>query len=352
MVCDASDAAAGTGDRDIDGRIVRYAQMVPCRQAFIDTRTPGSDRKENFCLVGPGVAENPEQYVHIRIPHGFNVGGARQPPGCRNSHHSHDTEEVFVVHAGSWKFTWGVDGGDGEAVLTAGDTISIPVKVFRGFENVGDDDGFLFAVLGGDDPGRVTWAPYVLESARRYGLVLLQDGRLVDTAAGQSIPEGAQPETPLNEAELAGFRQMTPAEMSRCVLPDRELQFSHSSALAEFEGVTEAPVIGPASPAEGTGPGRMAWEHGFHLRRLRLLPGAVIPAHERREEEVIFVHRGELAVTVGSATRVLQEGDLITAPIGAPRSFGNTRNQPCDLVVVRGGNAPAAPRWCEQPPGH
>ena len=30
--------------------IVRYGELIPCRTAFIDAHTPGSDRKENFVL--------------------------------------------------------------------------------------------------------------------------------------------------------------------------------------------------------------------------------------------------------------------------------------------------------------
>mgnify|MGYP006923740189 CR=1 FL=1 len=72
-------------------RVVRYGDLEPCYDAFIDTRTPGSDKKENFTIIGPGVSENPNQHVHITEPHGFNIGAARQPPGCVNSQHSHDT---------------------------------------------------------------------------------------------------------------------------------------------------------------------------------------------------------------------------------------------------------------------
>ena len=67
----------------LEARVVRYDDLQPCRNAFIDARTPGSDAKENFTIIGPGVAENPEQYVHISEAHGFNIGGARQPPRCR-----------------------------------------------------------------------------------------------------------------------------------------------------------------------------------------------------------------------------------------------------------------------------
>ena len=88
----------------LQARAVRYKDLKPCTNAFIDTRSPGSDKKENFTIIGPGVAENPNQHVHIKIPHGFNIGGARQPVNCLNSQHSHLTEEVFVVHHGKWDF--------------------------------------------------------------------------------------------------------------------------------------------------------------------------------------------------------------------------------------------------------
>ena len=63
-------------------RAVRYEELKPCINAFIDSRSPGSDKKENFTIIGPGVAENPNQHVHIKIAHGFNIGGARQPANC------------------------------------------------------------------------------------------------------------------------------------------------------------------------------------------------------------------------------------------------------------------------------
>ncbi|MFT5138281.1 MAG: quercetin dioxygenase-like cupin family protein, partial [Arenicella sp.] len=146
---------------EIDARIVRFNDMVPCKTAFIDARTPGSDKKENFCLIGQGVAENPDQVVHIEIPHGFNIGAARQPKGCKNSHHSHNTEEVFMIHSGAWEFTWGINGEDGAITLHAGDTISLPTHMFRGFENVGDEEALMFSIIGLEadlSAGHVLWA--------------------------------------------------------------------------------------------------------------------------------------------------------------------------------------------------
>ena len=110
--------------------IVRYGELPPCRTAFIDAHTPGSDRKENFTIIGAGVSESAEQIVHIRETPGFNIGAAGQPPHCRNSLHAHRTAEVFFVQSGRWGFFWGRWGDAGEVVLEEGDLIDIPTGVF------------------------------------------------------------------------------------------------------------------------------------------------------------------------------------------------------------------------------
>ncbi len=335
-------ASASTGCSD---RIVRYADLVASTKAFIDTKTPGSDKKENFCLIGPGVAEDPNQHVHIRIPHGFNIGGARQPPGCKNSHHSHVSEEVFFVHEGDWKFSWGEDGSDGEAVLSAGDTISIPVNVFRGFENVGTGNGFLLAILGRDDPGFVSWAPYVFEAAKDHGLVLLEDGQLLDTSAGELIPPSAKVQDGPTTEQLEQFRRMSLNEMLECVLLESDIRYQSDTALCVNDGIREAAILGPANELENLPAGKMAWNHGFCARRLQLEPGAAISAHSRMEEEVIFVHKGELEITVDQDDCLLGLGDVITTPINSKRSFRNKTNEVCDLIIVRRGNQPQTPVW-------
>ncbi len=76
--------------------IVRYADLKPCKTAFIDAHTPGSDQKDNFTIIGSGVSESAEQFVHISETPGFNIGAAGQPPKCFNSLHYHNTAEVFL----------------------------------------------------------------------------------------------------------------------------------------------------------------------------------------------------------------------------------------------------------------
>lgn len=320
-------------------RLVRYEALRPCTTAFIDTRTPGSVAKENFTIIGPGVAENPDQHVHIEIPHGFNIGGARQPAGCVNSQHSHETAEVFIVHSGRWAFCLGPNREDGQVVLGPGDTISIPTHLFRGFENVGDDVGFLFAVLGGDDPGHVTWAPYVFDQAREYGLILLEDGSLVDTTKGETVPAGKRAMQPTTQNDVSRMRRLTADEMSNCIVRYEDLTPTPVRGLPE---IFEAPLIGGASAAEGLPAGRMVWPHGFNLRYMALEVGAESVSHSRAEEEVLLMHKGQLSIDIANESLELGPGDVFTVPVGAPHSFANRGQERAEAYVVRGGDHPAA----------
>lgn len=324
----------------IENRLIRYADLKPCTNAFIDTRSPGSDKKENFTLIGPGVAENPDQHVHISIPHGFNIGGARQPSGCLNSQHSHLTEEVFVVHQGTWAFLSGVNADDGKIILNEGDIISIPMDIFRGFENVGDDIGYLHAVLGGDDPGRVLWAPQVFELAQEYGLVLLEDGSLVDTTLGETVPNGKNAMPITSDEQIAQHRVVSSDAMETIVQRTASFNWSSNSGLAQFDGVEEVALVGPENPEEGIRESKLNWSHNFVVRGLKLQAGAKVNDHIRFEEEVIFVHQGQVSITVDNETILLGKGDTFTTPIESVRSFENKGSDESILYITRRHDTP------------
>ena len=282
---------------ELETRIVRYADLKPCFNAFIDTRTPGSEAKENFTIIGPGVSENPEQYVHITEPHGFNIGGARQPPGCVNSQHSHDTAEVFVVHSGHWRFDFGEHGEDAQVMIGPGDVISLPVRTFRGFTNVGEESGFLFAVLGKDDPGRVLWAPAVFDMAKDYGLVLLESGQLVDTMAGQEVPPDARPMPITSTSQVTEMKRVSQGEAEHFVWRNSD----NSGAIA-------TKIIGNDGP--------LNWPHGFVVERLDLVALKVNALKIASGPQVLFVHRGDLIVRWSEGQAELGPGDTISIPSG------------------------------------
>ena len=223
---------------EMEKRIVRYGELIPCRTAFIDAHTPGSNEKENFTIIGAGVSESAEQHVHIRETPGFNIGAAGQPPKCRNSLHCHRTAEVFFVLKGRWRFFRGRYGTAGEVTLEEGDIINIPTGIFRGFENIGSDYGMIMAILGGDDAGGgVIWAPQVIDDAGSHGLVLGENGRLYDTKLGICLPENINPMPRLTEEELKTFPELT----TRQLVPNHVARYWDMVALSNRE---PAKVIG------------------------------------------------------------------------------------------------------------
>ncbi len=324
-------------------RLVKYADLIPCKNAFVDSRTPGSNQKENFTVIGPGVSENPNQHVHIPLPHGFNIGGARQPAGCLNSQHSHDTAEVFIVHNGKWRFFLGANREDGYLDLNEGDTISLPTKMFRGFENIGDATSYLFAVLGGNKPGKVVWAPSVFELAEKYGLVLLKGGKLIDTTIGETIPEGAEKEKPPTEAEIAALKTPDMDSMKSCIARAEDL-LNNEFSLLKTKGVMECAIITPQVTDDGFSKGPISgwWQHGFNLRQLVMENGSEIAKHIRKEEEVILQQSGILQIQLEQGEVVLNAGDQFSVPKDEERIFRSS-SEKSHSFVVRGGDNPQKP---------
>jgi len=318
----------GAANNPID--VVRYAELKPCYDAFIDTRTPGSDQKENFTIIGPGVSENPDQHVHIARPHGFNIGGARQPPGCTNSQHSHDTAEFFYVHSGTWSFDLGETGEDASIVLKPGDAISIPTQLFRGFENVGEDVGYLFAVLGGDDPGHVLWAPYVFDMAEEYGLVLLENGSLIDRLKGEAIPQGMAPMPRTTKEQVAALQRLdADALRNVCVISDEAVPGDTQ------DGVKRRLLVHPQ--------GKLNWPHEFQIEEVSLAKGSSLKLASIDEAQVVFVQNGKVGLASGEMKEVLARGDTATIRPGAPRALENDGAEAAIVLIVTGTEPPVTP---------
>src|SRR4028118_151712 len=103
---------------ELERRTVRRSEWVSCNSAFIDCRTPGSDRKDNYAFIGSGVSQNADQFVNLTELHGYNVGAAGMPNGVTNNLHLHFTAEVFINFGGTFRVRWGVDGEPGGYVST------------------------------------------------------------------------------------------------------------------------------------------------------------------------------------------------------------------------------------------
>ena len=316
--------------QEMRARIVRYGELVPCKTAFIDAHTPGSDQKENFTIIGGGVSESADQHVHIRDTPGFNIGAAGQPPKCRNSLHVHRTAEVFFVLKGRWRFFWGRWGTAGEVVLEEGDIINIPTGIFRGFENIGTDYGMIMAILGGDDAGGgVVWAPQVIEDARAHGLVLGENGKLYDSKRGEAPPEGVAPMPLLSEAELAAFPEPPAAE----VVPRHVARYHDLMALADHE---PARVIG----ADAVLRDRPGFEVDFVTHR---------SAHDQPirsgRNDVLMVMRGHWRLGWEGGEAILAPGDTCAVPPHLAYTLRPSMSGEASLYRARDTDDAAGATW-------
>ena len=315
---------------EMEKRIVRYGDLKPCKTAFIDAHTPGSNQKENFTIIGGGVSESADQYVHINDTPGFNIGAAGQPPNCRNSLHSHTTAEVFFVLKGRWRFFWGRWGDAGEVTLEEGDIINIPTGIFRGFENIGTDYGMIMAVLGGDDAGGgVVWAPQVIQDAAEHGLVLGENGKLYDTKKGATLPEGVEPMPVLDEAALKNM----PEPVALDIIPRHVARYLDLMGLA---GKSPAKVVGE----DAILPDKPGFDIEFITRgSLRDRPISI------SYSVVLMPMHGHWKLSWEGGSSTLNPGDTCLLPAGFTHTLKPSITGEASLYRVISNDDPAGPTW-------
>ncbi len=314
--------------QEMEQNIVRYGDLVPCKTAFIDAHTPGSDQKENFTVIGGGVSESPDQHVHIAEKIGFNIGAAGQPPKCRNSLHSHRTAEVFFVLKGRWRFFWGRWGDAGEVVLEEGDIINIPTGIFRGFENIGPDYGMIMAILGGDDAGGgVIWAPQVIEDAADHGLILGENGKLYDSKQGDTLPHGVGAMPLLTDAQLKDY----PEPVAQDVVPNYVARYWDLMALADK---APAKVIGET--------GKLRDKPGFEVDFITR-GSATGKMHKHDRASVLMPMRGHWRLDWQGGSTVLNPGDTAMVPAHVEHSAVPSMTGEASLYHIIATDDPAGP---------
>lgn len=164
-------------DPDLAGRIFRYDPDTGEDAMFIDTIIPGFERTI-WSVVGSNVYERRDDRHPIPAD-GFHIGLLRCEPGKGGGLHTHTTVEVFTPLSGRWEMRTGADS-QFSTILGPYDTLSVPPGVWRSFRNVSDETAHLFVIVGGQDAGRLTWAPDVLAAAAQRGKTLDDQGFMAD----------------------------------------------------------------------------------------------------------------------------------------------------------------------------
>lgn len=336
------------GAAEIDRRVVEPGDFVADTAAFVDVRLEGSAGKASYSVIGPGVSENSDQVVNIAESHGFSVGAASMPHGVVNNQHLHYTAEVFICTRGRWQMRLGQHGD--QRVDIGPDTVfSAPTWAFRGFQNVGGDDSWLFAVIGGDDTGGVLWAPQVLEAAADTGLYLSPDHVVLDARAGDRIAEVI---APVDEARLVEMDSYTDDEIRELIVAPDRLEWSRSALLSGVlpgHASAMAPVIGFGLTEDRRHRPPIWTPHGFTLEWLRLEPGASTGLHRIARPQALLLVEGQWRISFNRdgdrASRAAAEGSVVSAPADCWREFSNPGASRATCVVVCAGDERARAEW-------
>lgn len=341
---------------DLAARFIPYTSLRSSTEAFIDYCLPECKPKFNYALIGPGVSQSADQPVNLREPHGFQVGGVSMPHGKMNPAHMHFTCEVFICTRGAWRIQWGYNPEASHADIADGDIVSVPTWVYRGFTNIGVDDGFMFTALGGDHTGGVLWGPTTIEAARRRGVYLTHDYRIVDTTRGHARPPDDELLQPMTPEEIAGLRVWTPQEMAQRIVRFDALRWSGHGLLDSGLpgcGAQLAAVVGLGIAEDRDLQAPVANAHGVSIEWLRLPAGGRVSRHRLAEKQVLIARRGLIDVrveTMPGPTSTVMTGtdaawDSLSVPSGAWRSLHNAGDSEALLIVMTAGDHRKRIEW-------
>jgi len=291
-------------------KLAKFSDLVPSKLPFVEGKLEGHKNRKNYSIVGPGVAEDINQSIKISTPHSFNLGAVSAMPRNGSGLHSHTTAEVFIIFSGKWRFYWGNEGKD-ETILGAGDIISMPTNMFRGFENAGDQEGTMFVVLGGDDPGIITWLPSVLEKAKTTGMALLNDNTLIDLSKN-NIPKDKTLLSPISSEEIKKFDNYNLSEIEKFICKfskrtNHEVKLNENFKITQiignhFQNKTFSPIINQNT--------------GFNLSTLKSKKGKINNL-KFSKPTVMFSQIGSWHIQIEDFEVNLNSKDTISIPINS-----------------------------------
>ena len=288
-------------------RLAKFNDLIPSSLPFVEGRLEGHRERKNYTIIGRGVAEDSKQSVKIQSLHGYNLGAVSAMPKNGSGLHSHTTAEVFIIYSGKWRFYWGVDGKN-ETILNRGDIISMPTNMFRAFENYGDEESLMFVVLGGDDPGIITWVPEILNRAKETGMALLDDNSLIDLRKNE-IPNGRKIIEPISLSELDKFDNYLPTELEKNIFRNQQNNIPHD----QINNIDIFQVLGKTFNTKKYDP-LINQDTGFNLTILKSKVGK-IEKIECSKPTTLFAQQGIWEIKLNDINIKLEKGDTFSVPI-------------------------------------
>ena len=311
----------------MNNRLAKFEDLVPSTLPFVEGKLKGHKERKNYSIVGPGVAEDSKQFIKIAMPHTFNLGAVSAMPKNGSGLHSHTTAEVFIIYSGKWRFYWGAEGKD-ETILSTGDIISMPTNMFRAFENAGDEEGLIFVVLGGDDPGIITWVPSVLEKAKKTGMALLNDNSLIDLSLNE-IPKGKSILEPISKEEIKKFDNYKLEQLEKFIYKNNK---NIKQVNKINDNVNLIQILGNKFE-DNKYPPLINQDTGFNLSILKSKKGKITNL-KFKKPTILFSRTGKWEIMIDDFLCVLNPKDTISIPINSNVNIKINENKDSYLNCV------------------
>jgi quercetin dioxygenase-like cupin family protein len=217
---------------------------------------------------------------------------------------------------------------------------------------VGQDDGWIFTALGGDDTGGILWHPSILRTAAEQGLYLTRDNMLVDTEAGATKPAAEKLIAPLDEATVQGLRRVSVEEMRRRVVKAGDRAWSTRALLdAVLPGHASelTPVIGHGMSEELDHAAKITNPHGFSMEWLRIPTGHRIGPFKLAEKQVLIVFAGTVEIALAGAEALRAEArEVFSAPPDLWRTLTAVGETTAEIAVITAGDQKKRVAWAPE----
>ncbi len=135
-------------------RIVRFSAVTPSSRSSRERGVPAVVTellipRALYPIMGPVGSASPVFNFAMHGPDGVSMTVCEVDPGDGPALHAHHTtDEVFFVLDGRFRIEWG-NSGEHSVELDRFDTIAVPPRVVRRFENVGTGTAYLLALVCG-----------------------------------------------------------------------------------------------------------------------------------------------------------------------------------------------------------
>jgi len=160
--------AKDTPSPDIEAHVLRFDNIAERESPYrpIDMLLERFDRKRYAVLGRP--AEQKGEPTPLDQVEAFNITYLKCEPGKGLATHGHPTPEAFIVMAGKWKITLGVNA-EQETVLGPFDIMTVPPNEMHGAEVIGDEIGWMMTINAGHGGAKLFWPPDLVEELRATG---------------------------------------------------------------------------------------------------------------------------------------------------------------------------------------